>query len=156
MGEEVVGTLTDGDGDLTHEAWQWESSPELAEAVWTPIVGAESSSYTPLAVDAGRLLRVTVIYGDGTGIRRLAISPPTVGVDQLGVVGLSTYAPIVGEAVVGTLSDADSDVANETWQWESSPAQPEPVWAPIVGAMSHTYIPGIIQPRKLIARDRGL
>ena len=141
VGEEVVGTLTDGDGDLTHEAWQWESSPELAEAVWTPIVGAESSSYTPLAVDAGRLLRVTVIYGDGTGIRRLAISPPTVGVDQLGVVGLSTYAPIVGEAVVGTLSDADSDVANETWQWESSPAQPEPVWAPIVGAMSHTYIP---------------
>ena len=141
VGGEVVGTLTDGDGDLTHEAWQWESSPELAEAVWTPIVGAESSSYTPLAVDAGRLLRVTVIYGDGTGIRRLAISPPTVGVDQLGVVGLSTYAPIVGEAVVGTLSDADSDVANETWQWESSPAQPEPVWAPIVGAMSHTYIP---------------
>ena len=121
VGEEVVGTLTDGDGDLTHEAWQWESSPELAEAVWTPIVGAESSSYTPLAVDAGRLLRVTVIYGDGTGIRRLAISPPTVGVDQLGVVGLSTYAPIVGEAVVGTLSDADSDVANETWQWESPP-----------------------------------
>ena len=68
VGEAVTATLTDADGDITSQAWQWERSPGTGEPEWSAISGAESPSYMPIAPDdAGKLLRVTVAYSDGTG-----------------------------------------------------------------------------------------
>ena len=66
-----------------------------------------SASYTPVAGDAGKRLRVVVTYTDGSGSRRMAGSAPTGRVDQLGTVTISPQTPVVGKAVKATLSDPD-------------------------------------------------
>ena len=43
----MTATLTDADGDITSQAWQWERSPGTGEPEWSAISGAESLSYTP-------------------------------------------------------------------------------------------------------------
>ena len=91
VGEAVTATLTDADGDVTSQAWQWERFPGIGILEWSVISEAESPSYTPTAPqDAGKLLRVVVTYTDGTGSGRGATSAPTERVDQRGAVTLST------------------------------------------------------------------
>ena len=140
-GTALTAMLTDPDDSVADVVWQWESSDSGGEPPWAVVDGAESAIYTPQPSDAGRRLRAAAVYSDARGEGRTARSLPTAPVDQEGAVSLSTYTPEVGTGVVAALTDPDGGVANETWQWESSPDQPEPVWAPIVGAMSHTYIP---------------
>ena len=140
-GTALTAMLTDPDDSVANVVWQWESSAFGGEPPWAVVAGAESAIYTPQPSDAGRRLRVAAGYSDARGDGRTARSLPTAPVDQEGAISLSTYTPEVGTEVAATLTDPDGDVAKETWQWESSPDQPEPVWVPIVGAMSHTYIP---------------
>ena len=122
VGEAVTATLTDADGDVTSQAWQWERSPGHGRSLsGAYISGAPSASYTPTAPeDAGKLLRVVVTYTDGTGSGRSATSAPTERVDQRGAVTLSTSVPDVGIAVTATLADADGGVTGVVWQWQSS------------------------------------
>ena len=140
-GTVLTAMLTDPDDGIANVVWQWESSAFGGEPPWEVVAGAESAIYTPQPSDAGRRLRAAGVYSDARGDGRTARSLPTSPVDREGAVSLSTYTPEVGTEVVATLTDPDGDVANETWQWESSPNQPEPVWAPIAVAMSHRYIP---------------
>ena len=140
-GTALTAMLTDPDDSVANVVWQWERSAFGGEPPWELVAGAESTIYTPRPSDAGRRLRAAAEYSDARGDGRTARSLPTAPVDQEGAVSLSTYTPEVGTEVAAALTDPDGGVANETWQWESSPDQPEPVWAPIVGAMSHTYIP---------------
>ena len=75
-GVEITATLTDGDGSISGESWQWQRS-EDGEMGWTAISGANSSSYTPDEVDdvisagdnegEGYFMRATVEYTDGEG-----------------------------------------------------------------------------------------
>ena len=68
VGEVVTATLTDPDGDITNQAWKWERSPGTGMPEWSVISGAQTSNYTPTTPDdAGKVLRVVVIYTDGTG-----------------------------------------------------------------------------------------
>ena len=75
----ITATLTDGDGSIGGQMWQWQRSEEEEdeEAVWNDITGANSSSYTPDETadvisggdndGEGYYLRATVDYTDGEG-----------------------------------------------------------------------------------------
>ena len=64
IGTVLTATLTDPDGVLS-ESWSWERSPN--QSSWSAITGQTTSSYTPVAADEDRYLRVTVEYTDGHG-----------------------------------------------------------------------------------------
>ena len=115
-------TVTDPDHVAGNPTWSWESSSNRSS--WTPIDGADTDSYRPVAGDAGRYLRVTVSYEDeeGAGKSASAVSlnrvrmaassntdpqfPSTVTGDR--AVDENTQAGMnVGEPVAAT--DADDD-----------------------------------------------
>ncbi|WP_419553073.1 cadherin domain-containing protein [Candidatus Poriferisodalis sp.] len=65
-GVAVTAALDDPDGVVDDSAtWVWERSVGYNE--WAAIAGAEGSSYTPAAADAGSFLRVGVSYSDNHG-----------------------------------------------------------------------------------------
>ena len=66
VGSAVRATLTDEDGGVTSESWQWASA-DAADGTYTNIPGATSASYTPVSADAGKFLRATVRYRDAEG-----------------------------------------------------------------------------------------
>ena len=66
VGTGLRATLVDPDRGHTGLAWSWDSSPS-GFGGWTPITGADSRSYTPMATDVGRYLRATVSYSDTHG-----------------------------------------------------------------------------------------
>ena len=150
VGVALTATLTDPDGGITNEMWQWERSPSQGNSVWTDIIGASMRTYTPLASDAGNLLRATVSYDDAIGMGRTAFSESTSAADQAGSLDLSTGTPVVGEAMTAALSDADGGVTNEMWVWERSPALGELTWTSITGADSVTYTPDVLDAGKLL------
>ena len=76
-GMALTASLTDPDGSTSGVAWSWERS--TGPTTWAAIDGADSSSYTPVAADAGAYLRATVTYTDGHGAGKSArrVSPYT-------------------------------------------------------------------------------
>ena len=122
VGEAVTATLTDADGDITSQAWQWERSPGTGEPEWSIHQRGRHLRATrrlPLRM-RGSCCRVTVAYSDGDGFSgRSATSAPTERVDQRGAVTLSTSVPDVGIAVTATLADADGGVRGVVWQWQT-------------------------------------
>ena len=141
VGVALTATLTDLDGEVTNEVWQWESSPNEVPRTWTAISDANASSYTPVSSDAGKLLRATVMYDDAGGSGRMASSAPTAALDRAGALSLSTGNPVVREVVTATLRDEDGGVTNEEWEWESSADQDPLDWSVIDGADTAAYIP---------------
>ena len=67
---ELTAGLTDPDGAVSGEAWQWESSGDQTN--WSPIPGATGPSYTPVDGDVNNYLRVMVSYSDGHGSAKTA------------------------------------------------------------------------------------
>ena len=65
-GIEIAASLSDPDGGVNIENWQWQSS-DSETGPWNDIEGADSASYTPQAGDIDRYLRATVTYRDGHG-----------------------------------------------------------------------------------------
>ena len=65
-------SLSDPDGAVTSVTWTWESSSD--GNTWTTIAGATSASYTPVAADLGRQLRVTASYTDPQGAGKSAVA----------------------------------------------------------------------------------
>ena len=65
VGTALTAEVSDPDGSVTGVTWQWASSPDLVN--WQNIAGATSTTYTPVAQDMDRFLRVTVSYADGEG-----------------------------------------------------------------------------------------
>ncbi len=61
VGTPLQATLTDPDDNVSGETWQWERPPG------TPISGADTDTYTPVAGDVGRHLQATASYDDGEG-----------------------------------------------------------------------------------------
>ena len=70
VGMALDATLTDPDGSISGVAWTWERS--AGPTTWVAIGGAESSSYTPAAAEAGHYLRATATYTDGHGAGKSA------------------------------------------------------------------------------------
>ena len=76
---ELTALLADGDGTVSGETWQWENSSD-GQTNWATISGAASSSYTPVAADVDKYLRVSVTYTDphGPGKTADAVTADTV------------------------------------------------------------------------------
>ena len=76
-GTQLTATLTDGDGGVTGESWQWWRSQD-GRTGWSPISGATNNRYTPTVSDEDAYLRATVEYTDrrGGGKRAEAITNP--------------------------------------------------------------------------------
>ena len=141
VGIEITATLTDPDGGVTSERWQWSRSPD-GTTRWSDIQGGNSATYTPVLDDVSNYLRVTVNYTDAQGAskRAVQVSASATNVDNDGVVTLSSADPQVGEELTASLSDPDGGVTGETWQWARSPNGSAP-WADIVGATTDAYTP---------------
>ena len=71
----LMATLEDPDGGATNVSWTWESSSDWSSG-WTPISGATSDTYTPVAGDIGNYLRATASYTNsgGTQVNAYGIS----------------------------------------------------------------------------------
>ena len=74
----------------------------------------------------------------------------TVPADQPGSVTLSSNTSKVGVALTATLEDPDGNIANEMWQWESSPNQEPEIWTAISGANTASYIPQLSDSGNLL------
>ena len=82
VGSAIRATLTDPDGGVTGETWQWAKSNNGSTG-WTDIQGATSASYTPGRSDAGAFLRATVSYDDAVGTGKSAQAATSSGVAQM-------------------------------------------------------------------------
>ena len=65
FGTELTATLTDPDGDITDESWEWQWSTD--GVTWHTVPGGMNASYTPAHSDGGLMLRATVEYSDAAG-----------------------------------------------------------------------------------------
>ncbi|MYD53277.1 MAG: hypothetical protein F4W96_03070 [Chloroflexi bacterium] len=72
-GQAVTAALTDHDGATSNVTWQW-SRGDTALGTFTPISGATSNPYTPVAADVGKYLKVTASYTDPHGSGKSATS----------------------------------------------------------------------------------
>ena len=68
VGIALTASVTDPDGDVTGETWQWASSATM-DGDYTNIegAGAMKAAYTPTMDDKGMYLRATAAYNDGVG-----------------------------------------------------------------------------------------
>ena len=76
VGTEITAELTDPDGDVTNESWQWQ---RLDGGTWSNISGATTSgaatsTYTTVNADVDKSVRATVSYDDGHGTGKTATS----------------------------------------------------------------------------------
>ena len=69
----LAATLTDPDGRVSDEEWQWARSDTQAR-LYANITGETGDSYTPVATDVGKYLQATVSYTDRHGSSKLASS----------------------------------------------------------------------------------
>ena len=72
-GQGATATLTDHDGTPSSVTWQWSRS-DTAGGTFTPISGATSNPYTPVAADVGKYLKATASYTDPHGSGKSATS----------------------------------------------------------------------------------
>ncbi len=123
-GTPLTATLDDPDDVLGGETWSWARSPNGTSS-WTPISGATTDSYTPVAADLNLYLRVTASYTDeeGAGKSAQAVSANRVQPAPTGTNTAPQFAAIVADAhnvdentragvIIGppvTATDADSD-----------------------------------------------
>ena len=131
VGRGLEATLSDQDGGVTDEVWQWARSMDMQ--TWTDIEGATSQKRTPVAADDGHYLRASVTYTDMfdsgkmvSAVTANAVEPRTVSnaapsfadqddkddtdgiqvnrkVDENTAVGVNIGSPV-------SASDADNDV----------------------------------------------
>ena len=141
VGVEITATLSDPDGGVTGERWQWARSPD-GTTRWSDIPAASTSNYTPVLADSGLYLRVTVTYTDAQGPTKNAdaITTEATGVDNDGVVTLSSATPQIGVVLTASLTDPDGGVTGEAWQWARS-ADGIARWEDIAAATSNAYAP---------------
>ena len=143
VGRAITATLTDADGGVTGQMWQWEKSSNRSSWMDATGTGATTRSYTPVAADARYYLRATVTYTDAGGAGKMADGMATGAValpqDQMGTVAIDS-APVVDSAVTASLSDPDGGVTGTTWKWASSAGE-DGTYTDIGGATSASYTP---------------
>ena len=106
VGEVVTATLADEDAGVRDARWQWRR--RTPDGAWTAIAGATADRYTPVAGDAGNVLRAQVTYADTHGAQQAA-SEPTEAVAltsralmlQAGLAGLGRTAAAAATDVIG-------------------------------------------------------
>ena len=91
FGMDLTATLSDPDGGVTGESWQWQRSSD--GTTWTDISGATEASYTPSHRDGAMMLRATVEYTDAAGDSSLQ-SEPTQALPAAPVPPAATPTPV--------------------------------------------------------------
>ena len=93
IGTALTADVTDPDGVTGTTTWTWERSAGRNE--WNVIGGAASSSYTPVAADAGHYLRARATYTDQHGTDRTAraVAPHVVLAHRLSRLEISGHEP---------------------------------------------------------------
>ena len=78
IGKAITATVTDPDGEVTGEIWQWQRSAD--GVTWTDIDGATTERYTPTEADARMMLRANVSYNDAvaTGVNAMGMNTEAV------------------------------------------------------------------------------
>ncbi|UGQ45353.1 cadherin-like domain-containing protein [Massilia endophytica] len=103
-------TLTDAEG-LGAFTYVWEASADGSSG-WAAIPAATAASYTPLATDLGKFLRLKIAYTDGRGTaetvysnvsdRVVPVPVPTASDDRDGVSSdIESRAPAMGSGLLG-------------------------------------------------------
>ena len=64
VGAALTASLTDPDGSVSNETWQWARS-DTQGGPYADISGATSASYTPVSADVDKYLWATASYNDG-------------------------------------------------------------------------------------------
>ena len=103
-GVEVTAVLSDPDVVVDgSQVWVWERT--AGNNNWAVIAGADLSSYTPVAADAGSFLRVSVTYSDNhsSTAQAHATAPEVVAADQLSTLSIST-------------NDSDETTGTDDWR----------------------------------------
>ena len=110
----LTATLTDPDGGVTVQSWTWSSSAS-STGTFTPISGASTDTYTPVAADVGNYLKATVTYTDSFLASKSAskTSDNPVATDPPPEFGETSYTFRVSEnatsGTVGTVTATDPD-----------------------------------------------
>ena len=137
VGAELTAMLTDLDGDVSGEAWQWSKSMTMDGEFTNIEDDADMASYTPVEADDGHYLRVTVIYtdGHGSGKEEMATTDNMV-VTGLAISGAASkdYAEN-GTGAVGSYTAAGPTAASAMWTVEGADATHFSV-SPEMGAMT--------------------
>ena len=76
VGRPITASLDDPDGGVTGAAWQWKSSDAMG-GTFNDITDATMDSYTPVDGDVDMYLMATVMYDDGHGMDKDAMSMAT-------------------------------------------------------------------------------
>ena len=76
-GRPITATLTDDDGMVSGQMWQWQKSMDKNSWMDAMGMGAMTMSYTPQMADVGYYLRATVTYADANRPGRTAESMAT-------------------------------------------------------------------------------
>ena len=75
-GSTLTASLTDPDGSITSQTYQWRRASSQS-GTYSNISGATNSTYTLVAADVGKYLRVRISYTDGQGSGKSATSSAT-------------------------------------------------------------------------------
>ena len=109
VGAAVTASLSDPDGRITGQTWQWATST-TANSGYANINGATSASYTPVAGDVGKYLRAAASYTDqfGSGKRVQATSANAVQAAPL-----TNRAPAFSSGATATRSVPENTATNQ-------------------------------------------
>ncbi|MCK7491488.1 MAG: VCBS domain-containing protein [Comamonadaceae bacterium] len=115
-----VGTLTDGDGVTGTPSYQWQVSSD-GGTTWQDIAGArgQGSTLTLAESEAGRDVRLQVLYNDDGGVAEAPVSG-SVSVANVDTAGSVTVSGILtpGETLSASIADGDGVTgAQPTYQW---------------------------------------
>ena len=103
VGVELTAMLSDDDGGVTGDTWQWARS-DAKDGTYTDIGGATSASYMPVAGDENMYLRATAMYTDGHGPGKIEMA---VSVNMV----IANTAPAFAEATGERRSVEENTVA---------------------------------------------
>ena len=108
LGMELTAMLSDPDGGVTGEAWQWASSSDMSD--WADIEDATSASYTPVEADANMYLRATAMYTDGHGPDKMAVGMSEQQVTEVSANTAPEFAAATAERSVAENTAAGMDI----------------------------------------------
>ena len=135
-------SLDDPDGMVSGLNWEWEISSDNTN--WGAIAGETSASYTPVAQDVGKFLRVTASYSDGEGNNKTAEAAAPNAVQDV---------PATNAAPVLPSQPLDRTIAENTGAGENVGP---PVTATDANSDTLTYkLSGVDAPSFFIVADSG-
>jgi len=144
----TTGTWSDADGDTLTYTYQWYRASDSAGTGEATITGATTSSYTLVAGDLAKYIRVEVTASDSKGgtqtssTTRTVVAAPSNAAPTNSVVPSVSGTATVGNALSaanGTWSDADGDSLSYTYQWYRADDTNGTNAASISGATAATY-----------------